>query len=537
MGNSTSSINQNFRVSQKFYSKLGYYQNNDIPHPLVYTDKNHQPIFKAARKYLTNILDSIGSVDYRLRQSVMSPDVGGKDSLDSLQSKSRKEYILYFLKLLYFALTIEEDKLSTWTDIYNVVMILKNNQNDKEIITYINQFFMICCTQKVCLYSASSESFFLEEFLKLSTVGKHRALLQPSEVGRMCAKIKYLIRAVVLANTSQILSNDNDITLVTSSNNSVKISKSELTARCKIKSGNDNVITKIANIKRLASFFSGNQVKMPKVLFTDDDECDEAQVGTLIVNIENLTNVVNHCERKLYSEINSLFKGFPTPDFTELKDDLQSSLNGYHIGCTKNYGAKFLTYLSRSDFKNYDGNTTSWNSNYMTYYVKVFDSIMNYLLVLTQVVSGQPARMEELITSRFCNSLDNQRTLYFVDNRIVNVIDYNKTGQKYVARYMTSMSSKLMLLVQLVLRPVYSLFQTLLNNHKPSEMLFLCNGVGMKADRARKTFSTVFAEANPGINLGNHRIIFLQFYTTVFWFILYMCDLIKKKCIKLLSFE
>lgn len=137
-----------------------------------------------------------------------------------------------------------------------------------------------------------------------------------------------------------------------------------------------------------------------------------------------------------------------------------------------------------------------WNIKYVTKYLEKYDDLCKKFLLLVHLTSGMPARASELEKYLLSNSPYQIRTSFYADGRIFFIPYYNKTDniaeKKFIARFMSKETSKLILDDILIIRPfVTMLYSKVKNMNKKNEYqnyFFVLNGSLMNARQIREIF-------------------------------------------------
>ena len=239
------------------------------------------------------------------------------------------------------------------------------------------------------------------------------------------------------------------------------------------------------------------------------------------------TTVVSRAKDLLIQKLCFNWNPMETKEFETLKDIEVSIATGYSFlmepANTKNLvhtPEKLLTMALSST-------TPPWkvsgryNLPAIRIWTKDHDRFLEYLLVLVYLLSGQPPRGEELITTRYQNTATLKRNIFISGQDMILALTYHK-GQsqsgfsKYIARFFPQVLKRLMLGYLYFVRPFAVWCQSTLSEEvtAQSPLIWSSNREGTKpwdADRLSKALNRL-SEEIIGYQLGlqNYRQISIK---------------------------
>jgi hypothetical protein len=91
--------------------------------------------------------------------------------------------------------------------------------------------------------------------------------------------------------------------------------------------------------------------------------------------------------------------------------------------------------------KLYNTNNSAWKPQPVRRYLRQVERFLEYLLFLTHITGGQPARGTEVTTTRFRNGYVQDRNIYVIDGQVVFISRYHKSQAmwdkpKVIARFL-----------------------------------------------------------------------------------------------------
>ena len=132
----------------------------------------------------------------------------------------------------------------------------------------------------------------------------------------------------------------------------------------------------------------------------------------------------------------------------KIQDNVTFSQRGYSFlshpennltGCWEATISKMLQ--SPQGRKLYNTNNSAWKPQLVRRYLRRVERFLEYLLFLTHVTGGQPARGTEVTTTRFRNGYVQDRNIYVIDGQVVFISRYHKSQAmwdkpKVIARFL-----------------------------------------------------------------------------------------------------
>ncbi|CAN9443013.1 unnamed protein product [Alternaria alternata] len=132
----------------------------------------------------------------------------------------------------------------------------------------------------------------------------------------------------------------------------------------------------------------------------------------------------------------------------KIQDNVTFSQRGYSFlshpqnnltGCWEATLSKMLQ--SPQGRKLYNTNSSAWKPQLVRRYLRRVERFLEYLLFLTHVTGGQPARGTEVTTTRFRNGYVQDRNIYVIDGQVVFISRYHKSQAmwdkpKVIARFL-----------------------------------------------------------------------------------------------------
>ncbi|CAN9149786.1 unnamed protein product [Alternaria alternata] len=132
----------------------------------------------------------------------------------------------------------------------------------------------------------------------------------------------------------------------------------------------------------------------------------------------------------------------------KIQDNVTFSQRGYSFlshpennltGCWEATISKMLA--SPQGRKLYNTNNSAWKPQPVRRYLRQVERFLEYLLFLTHITGGQPARGTEVTTTRFRNGYVQDRNIYVIDGQVVFISRYHKSQAmwdkpKVIARFL-----------------------------------------------------------------------------------------------------
>ena len=252
----------------------------------------------------------------------------------------------------------------------------------------------------------------------------------------------------------------------------------------------------LCEVYGLATNITNSKGALPEIVW--DTSCPDGTqlfVQGLTVSVKSLSellkSILEQAERILYNGIlmgsrdakRSIDSRIEALKLSLLEgkflDDLRCERQGYYFGDDiRNRGIFadlsecFLRNIllhrnRRQDFFNVewedDKKTVSWSTRRLMVFLELCEKLIEILIPIFQIMSGQPARCTELATTQIRNDDTSRRTLMLVNRRVVNILSYSKTRSitgrpRLVPRFLDSRASSLLLVYLTVVRPVETFF-------------------------------------------------------------------------------
>jgi hypothetical protein len=134
-----------------------------------------------------------------------------------------------------------------------------------------------------------------------------------------------------------------------------------------------------------------------------------------------------------------------TPGWSFLRDPRNTALQGYERWLLHRVVG---TDRLRKDFF-IDVELAKWSRPAAERYLKQVDAFLERLLLIAQLVSGQPARGSELMSLQYCNTVNCRRRNIFLENGLISFVTFYHKGYsvegcvKIIHRYLPEEVSKL----------------------------------------------------------------------------------------------
>jgi hypothetical protein len=154
---------------------------------------------------------------------------------------------------------------------------------------------------------------------------------------------------------------------------------------------------------------------------------------------------------------------------------------------------------------------TTLNSATAKRYLATCDTLLDNLLFLIHISSGQPARGAELTTITTHNMSQRPRAIYKIQGSIMILLGYNKTmskmgTEKMIARFLTPELSKVLVYFIAVIRPFECFLCEEIQERQVEthvrQTLFIKKGRFLSEDRIRESFTSSFRKLTRCSNIG-----------------------------------
>ena len=431
---------------------------------------------KAVHAYFTNIQDVIPNTDYHLLCKIMSHDntvSQHKFHFKILQhQKSVNRYAMclsnfvnYIIKYNHhFSQLASLQKFPLDVDMTKKLSVFVgkiNNGNkhnvskDDDILKDLHAFLMTTVSSVISPYENCYKNPILQYIVYKNTDCEKTFNL--TNVMQDISMMKYAIRSVILHEI-----------LTTKKQDALKYS-------C---INNDHMFKTLWSVQNIARGINDQGNKNIRIIWPDNNNFKTLCIDNKVVEISDLKKLY----WKGYNKVKAMiqFGGLKVDNVINilelvnvdiLYDDLPNTKVGYAFyNNTSNniYNrSTLLKYIvSTEETREYfttvdkkDSTKTVWIEESMRQWLNQAQHILELLLLLIHVSSGQPARGSELATVQLCNSETCLRSVFIVNKRVMLIQTYNKTRNMInapdkVARFLPKSLSQLVVTYLYYIRPM-----------------------------------------------------------------------------------
>ena len=144
--------------------------------------------------------------------------------------------------------------------------------------------------------------------------------------------------------------------------------------------------------------------------------------------------------------------------------------------------------------KLYNTNNSAWKPQLVRRYLRRVERFLEYLLFLTHVTGGQPARGTEVTTTRFRNGYVQDRNIYVIDGQVVFISRYHKSQAmwdkpKVIARFLPWRVGQLFAVFLAYVQPLAEYLEGERLNRTPTDYVWSGNTGPWKTSRLSQIIS------------------------------------------------
>ncbi|KAG8720431.1 hypothetical protein FRC09_009579 [Ceratobasidium sp. 395] len=205
----------------------------------------------------------------------------------------------------------------------------------------------------------------------------------------------------------------------------------------------------LCSVMTLAHKCAGAQSKLPNVIWQDEGKDLRVSVSGEHMMFTDFTNgvqdyvasVEEFFKKSLFFGMSDEEIGFDINESTHIPDDHSETKPGYSYltnpdgpfhGMQDTLAAKFLSSGRAASLyeRQVDQNGNNiWKPEGVARWLEHYETATRHLVILTHLLSGQPARGTELALAKLMNDLNRVRELYYMGKgRLAIVLFYNKTS-------------------------------------------------------------------------------------------------------------
>jgi len=157
-----------------------------------------------------------------------------------------------------------------------------------------------------------------------------------------------------------------------------------------------------------------------------------------------------------------MYDRLPQVDFIKLKDELCNTRRGFSFVFHPENGLTnaYLQLLTRACMDRADGllSNNQWDREAVFRYLRRKEVVLESLLAVMYVLSGQGPRSTELLGLQHCNGPFNERGVYIHNGSMVYIARYHKARRStnrefYVVRYLPWVAGRLLFYYLVYIRP------------------------------------------------------------------------------------
>ena len=232
----------------------------------------------------------------------------------------------------------------------------------------------------------------------------------------------------------------------------------------------------------LATAIAGNSSALPQVMWLGDNEYKSLTIHGKPVHLAELQGLsqqlLNDIKRKFRHEIKMGlpgFKDFNSKTFTAI-DDMENVLMNHSFileafqGKRKTLLDQFLDNKVTNDYftKGRIGRRILWDTKNCLNWLKKCKQLLQMMATACHLLGGQPARGTEMATTRWRNSADELRGVYWAQGTIVLLGQYSKTRSqtsqnRMIPRFLPPELGILLTEYLAIVRPIEIMFSKIFN--------------------------------------------------------------------------
>ncbi|TRM57366.1 hypothetical protein BD626DRAFT_574678 [Schizophyllum amplum] len=191
----------------------------------------------------------------------------------------------------------------------------------------------------------------------------------------------------------------------------------------------------LRSFQHYASQISYSTLSLPRIWWLDLVNHRSLLYLGRRVSIDDFHTIIVDVQKKAVEAFEWLTGGADTTiDYSLFPDNLRNTTNGYSVIDSSSPIVQKARHdftaalLANQELKLVDPTTGELSMHHARRWMLVLSQLEGYLMVLTQLTSGGPARGTELTSMIYRNTPERQRNFYFFGPRVGFVREYNKTS-------------------------------------------------------------------------------------------------------------
>ncbi|TRM55194.1 hypothetical protein BD626DRAFT_543561 [Schizophyllum amplum] len=191
----------------------------------------------------------------------------------------------------------------------------------------------------------------------------------------------------------------------------------------------------LRSFQHYASQISYSTLSLPRIWWLDLVNHRSLLYLGRRVSIDDFHTIIVDVQKKAVEAFEWLTGGADTTiDYSLFPDNLRNTSNGYSVIDSSSPIVQKARHdftaalLANQELKLVDPTTGELSMHHARRWMLVLSQLEGYLMVLTQLTSGGPARGTELTSMIYRNTPERQRNFYFFGPRVGFVREYNKTS-------------------------------------------------------------------------------------------------------------
>ena len=354
-------------------------------------------------------------------------------------------------------------------------------------------------------------------FIAFTSMNSNGSFSQAGEVTPRIAKMQYFARACVF----QCMRSEFQIC----GNNQTEAKKVLEQYKEFVSEGQFNSFARLREIMHLVSSSALIEHNEPQMDWVHGSNYTAiALPDGCIVSTHSLSNSYRHYMEKLKTKLKFLLMGYPWKKLPTLQDvhvdDINCNDTGYsflndaqnvklinvkkelvkHLSSAEGCKEQFVRSTATGD-----GNM--WKEIGISQWMRTCSTVVEIILFLIHLSSGQPARGVELMTYNITKPAHSSRSVYFNQGTIMLITTYwkgrnNSNSDRPIARFLPKEFAQLLLIYLSVIRPTEVFFTRVIHRNTDEDdsvgnynrYLFVRNGHRMNSEQCSTSFQKLFLQ-------------------------------------------